>query len=137
MDQKTSDGKKEYKTTDGKVRDSRSTTLVNVKVKYLRPRGYHSFMEWSRDPNHVYIGRNMSCYIPGARGSMWRNPFSAKKYGRRECIEMYEKELRSNEFLMSRLGKLKGKELGCWCAPEPCHGDVLLKLINELNERGE
>ena len=25
---------------------------------------------------------------------------------------------------------MKGKNLGCWCNPEPCHGDVLLELID-------
>jgi hypothetical protein len=23
------------------------------------------------------------------------------------------------------IGQLRGKALGCWCASEPCHGDVL------------
>jgi len=26
---------------------------------------------------------------------------------------------------------MKGKNLGCWCFPEPCHGNVLLELIDE------
>jgi len=25
---------------------------------------------------------------------------------------------------------MKGKNIGCWCFPEPCHGDVLLELID-------
>jgi hypothetical protein len=35
---------------------------------------------------------------------------------------------------MARLPELKGKSLGCWHR-EPrkgCHGDVLVKLVNEL-----
>ena len=27
--------------------------------------------------------------------------------------------------------ELRGKTLGCWCAPKPCHGDVLLEIANE------
>jgi hypothetical protein len=27
--------------------------------------------------------------------------------------------------LLAKLPELRGKALGCWCAPEPCHGDVL------------
>ncbi|GAG87489.1 unnamed protein product, partial [marine sediment metagenome] len=26
--------------------------------------------------------------------------------------------------------ELKGKDLVCWCAPLPCHADVLLELAN-------
>lgn len=26
------------------------------------------------------------------------------------------------------LPELAGKTLGCWCAPRPCHGDVLVRL---------
>ena len=28
-------------------------------------------------------------------------------------------------------GRLKGKDLACWCAPELCHGEVLLEMANE------
>ena len=27
--------------------------------------------------------------------------------------------------------ELEGKELGCWCKPSPCHGDILIKLLKE------
>ena len=27
--------------------------------------------------------------------------------------------------------ELEGKELGCWCKPSPCHGDILIKLFKE------
>jgi hypothetical protein len=29
------------------------------------------------------------------------------------------------------LPTLKGKSLGCWCAPESCHAEVLWRLANE------
>jgi len=32
--------------------------------------------------------------------------------------------------LMAALPELRGKDLVCWCAPEPCHADVLLELAN-------
>ena len=34
---------------------------------------------------------------------------------------------------MKRLPELKGKSLGCWCKPEACHGDVLVRLLAEYN----
>ena len=27
--------------------------------------------------------------------------------------------------------ELEGKEIGCWCKPSPCHGDILIKLFKE------
>lgn len=30
---------------------------------------------------------------------------------------------------------LRGKSLGCWCHPDPCHAHVLVRLIDELEER--
>jgi hypothetical protein len=32
---------------------------------------------------------------------------------------------------MGALHDLRGLDLVCWCAPLPCHGDVLLRLANE------
>lgn len=36
-------------------------------------------------------------------------------------------------FISIPQGELRGKVLGCWCAPKMCHGDVLA----ELAERAE
>jgi hypothetical protein len=30
------------------------------------------------------------------------------------------------------LKKLKNKVLGCWCYPEKCHGDILIKILEEI-----
>ena len=32
----------------------------------------------------------------------------------------------------NELKAMKGKNLGCWCKPEACHGDILLDIINKL-----
>ena len=31
--------------------------------------------------------------------------------------------------LHADLERLRGRTLGCWCAPEPCHADVLVGVI--------
>ena len=31
---------------------------------------------------------------------------------------------------MAALPELRSKDLVCWCAPKPCHADVLLELAN-------
>jgi len=39
--------------------------------------------------------------------------------------------MRSNKELLNSLHEIEGKNLGCWCYPEKCHGNVLIKLIEE------
>jgi hypothetical protein len=107
------------------------TSVINVRKKELRKIGYSDFKDWSSRENHVYIGRNMSFYVPGTLKSKWANPFSVKKYGRDKCLQMYEEYVRSIPELFSSLQELQGKVLGCWCHPEPCHGDILVKLLRE------
>ena len=68
-----------------------------------------------------------------ARPSKWGNPFVIGKDGTRsEVIQKYEIWLRNNPALMSEILELDGKVLGCWCKPKSCHGDVIVKIINEL-----
>ena len=72
--------------------------------------------------NAVYVGRP----------SVWGNPFVIGKDGSRaEVIEKYETWLMSQPQLLSKLHELRGKNLVCWCAPQACHGDVLLRLANK------
>jgi Domain of unknown function (DUF4326) len=69
----------------------------------------------------VYIGRP----------SAWGNPFAIGSNGDRNAVvEKYETYLLGRPDLMSRLIELRGKVLGCWCAPAVCHGDVLAKYAN-------
>lgn len=74
-------------------------------------------------PNVVYIGRP----------SIWGNPFFIGEHGdRKEVIERYREYILRRPDLLAQLPNLKGKDLVCWCAPLPCHGDVLLELVEEL-----
>lgn len=70
----------------------------------------------------IYIGR------PGK----WGNPFHVLTDGtREEVVAKYERWIQQQPHLMKDLHELRGKVLGCWCAPKPCHGDVLVRLVNE------
>ena len=109
-------------------------SVVNVSVKSLRPQ-YENLKTWLEDPNHVYIGRHLP-YVEGANKSKWANPFSVKKYGRDNCLEMYEAYIRKYTDLWNDLGELNNKILGCWCYPQGCHGDILIKLLEEKNKIG-
>lgn len=82
----------------------------------------------------IYIGRP----------SLWGNPFShlqgtLAQYqvpSRDAAIQAYEtwirERLQKEPGLQAELLNLHGKILICWCKPLACHGDVLLKLIEEL-----
>jgi len=75
------------------------------------------------EPYDVYIGR----------GSKWGNPFVVGTNGNRaRVIKFYEKWIRKQPHLLAALHELEGKRLGCFCKPKACHGDVLVKLIEEM-----
>lgn len=116
------------------------TTCVNVKVKYIKPE-YHTLYDWMKNPEHEYIGRADIVFveIDGKKerypktSSKWANPFKVKKEGRDKCLKLYENWIREKieKEGTEELKKLKNKVLGCWCKPEKCHGDILIKILNE------
>lgn len=72
------------------------------------------------------------------RKTKWGNPFIIGKDGTRdEVIKQFECWVVEQEHLMSSLGELKGKRLGCWCKPGRCHGDVLARLADEFKDPKE
>ena len=78
----------------------------------------------------VYIGHaNPRRGLPQ---SPYANPFKVGKDGtREECIEKYRTWLLSKPDLVERARReLRGKVLGCWCAPKPSHGDVLVEVVD-------
>lgn len=78
-----------------------------------------------RERYDVYIGRP----------SKWGNPFIVGRDGsREECIALYGEYITHNPELISSLGELEGKILGCWCHPKACHGDVLIELLRKRHE---
>lgn len=79
-----------------------------------------------KDPFDVYIGR------PGRRQeSIYGNPYMISTGQNREAvISWFEDDLLTStepRFAEMRrhLHMLRGKTLGCFCAPSACHGDVL------------
>lgn len=74
------------------------------------------------------------------RSSKWGNPFRIGADGNRtEVIEKYRHflwaQMSSDEFRESMLAELDGKDLVCWCAPAPCHGDVLVRAVAWLKQQ--
>ncbi len=74
-----------------------------------------------REPCDIYIGR----------GGRWGNRFVIGKDGTRaEVIDKYRAWIMTQPELLKLLPSLRGKRLGCWCAPKPCHGDILAELAD-------
>jgi len=93
-----------------------------------KPRVVHC----QRERYDVYIGRP----------SKWGNPYSHisdtlakfKVDSREEAIKAYRDWINQPEQAWLKKDakeELRGKVLGCWCYPRPCHGDVLLEIANE------
>ena len=77
-------------------------------------------------PYDVFIGRP----------SKWGNPFKINRDGtREEVIEKYRRYILRQPALLHDLPELRGKRLGCYCKPLPCHGDVLVGLVREIDEK--
>lgn len=93
-----------------------------------------SVVHCRRAPFDVYIGRP----------SKWGNPYSHlpdtlarfRTESRQEALEKYEAYIRSSPELIAALVEIRGKTLGCWCHPKPCHGSILLRLAEEYHGFG-
>lgn len=80
------------------------------------------------------------CDVYIGRGSKWGNPFSHLPNckaaflvkTREAAIEAYRKWIKTQPQLLASLHELKGKRLGCYCDPLPCHGHVLAELADEV-----
>ena len=48
------------------------------------------------------------------------------------CYKKYlSKRLEEKDFIQEFL-KLKGKTIGCFCKPKPCHLDIIVEVLNEF-----
>ena len=100
-------------------------TIINIRKKNLNKLGYCDLEDWLSENDNLYIGR-YNHYVSGAIKSKWSNPYSVKKYGISRCLELYEEHIVNT--LWNDIEELEGMTLGCWCKPNLCHGDILIKL---------
>ncbi|CUR44299.1 hypothetical protein VCM_00080 [Pseudomonas phage VCM] len=89
------------------------------------------------DADIVYIGR----------GSEWGNPFSHKDGTKAivqvktvaEAIQEYRKwlwfQIKSGIVTIDMLKALDGKRLACYCAPNPCHGNIIKQAVRWAKEQ--
>ena len=78
----------------------------------------------------VYVGR-AGLGFSGYFGS----PYRLHKDGdRKKIVGLYRKyfhnRLATDEEFRNRVNGLKGARLGCYCAPKPCHADIIAAYLN-------
>lgn len=91
------------------------TTVVNIK----------------KDLFDVYIGRQGR-----GRSGYFGNPFRiGPGFSREDSINKFQKyfanRLDTDPEFKQRVLDLKDKRLGCFCSPQPCHGDVIADWLNK------
>jgi hypothetical protein len=126
------------------------TRVQNVKVKYIRRDFGNPDMnlkDWMALPQNVYVGRKKVVFVPSENGGKERwppqdsplaNPYKVGRDGtREEVIALYRDHLLAQIaqgiVRIDTLKSLKGKNLGCWCAPEPYHADVIAEIVERMD----
>lgn len=76
------------------------------------------------EPYDVYIGR----------GSPFGNSYVIGKHGNREQViakyrAWFLDKVSNDQAFRSKVMALRGKRLGCFCKPLPCHGDVIVQYL--------
>jgi hypothetical protein len=86
------------------------------------------------DPGYadvVYVGRALRRGGWDLPASPLANPFRPGPDGTRaEVMARYREYLLGRPELLALLPGLRGRRLGCWCAPEPCHAQVIAGLAD-------
>lgn len=86
------------------------------------------------DQNYLYIGRANKKL--GLKKSPLANPFPEWKHGREEAIQLYRHWLynhMNDPIVRTELNKItEDTILLCYCSPKPCHGDIVIRCVNYL-----
>jgi len=88
------------------------TTVVNLRDKPARP------------------------YCRIDRVTIYGNPFVIGPDGDREQVlrsyaVYFEDRIQRDARFRAAVLALKGKRLACWCAPEMCHGDIIVEWLQQ------
>lgn len=77
----------------------------------------------------VYIGRAGHGY-DGYFGNPFNGPYRALNIA--EFRLWFLKRVETDSVFRTRVLELRGKRLGCFCAPKPCHGNVIVDWLTAL-----
>jgi hypothetical protein len=97
------------------------TTVVNLK-------GHRDDPDFA---DVVYVGRAMHRGGWNLAASPLANPFRPGPDGsREEVMAAYREYLLARPDLLALVPALRGRRLGCWCLPLPCHAEILAELAD-------
>jgi hypothetical protein len=82
----------------------------------------------------VYIGR-----AGHGQDGYFGNPFVLGKDGnRKEVLEKYKvyfyNRIKNDPEFKSRIERLAGLTLGCFCVPLKCHGHIIIEYLNSIKK---
>lgn len=111
---------------DVKKEDATITTRDKKLIEELKA-GKTVVVNQRTDLYAIKWAEDHGLYLRADRYSDWGNPFEMGKDGDRDevCDNYKAHYLPFKPSLLKRINTLKGKALGCWCAPERCHCDEL------------
>lgn len=85
--------------------------------------------EWSAD-GAIYVGRPTKF---GNRHVIGYCKHCRRIHNRADAIQEFRNDLNNDPKLRAAVEReLVGQDLVCWCAPLPCHADVLLEVANSV-----
>lgn len=86
-----------------------------------------------KEPYDVYVGR-----AGKGQDGFWGNPFPLEKGADRWDLlrkfegESFKERLYEEKGFKERLEELRGKRLGCFCAPKICHAEVYVEYLEGM-----
>jgi hypothetical protein len=91
---------------------------------------------------NIALGHRYDVYIGRAgkgHDGYFGNPFRLTQgESRGSTLEKYKSyffnRLETDPEFKRRIHELKGKTLGCFCKPHPCHGDIIAAYLDSLEE---
>lgn len=105
---------------------------MTTRVVNIRSRDWQAVPEAERE----YIGRvhprlKKLGLTAGQFGNQYRISAKVPRERAIELYELHQRQLcRMIPYHIDEIRALRGKTLICWCAPLPCHGDVLARLAD-------
>jgi len=87
-----------------------------------------------KDGYDVYLGR-----AGKGHDGYFGNPFVIGEHGSRTDViekfkEYFYRRIATDEEFKRRVLELKGKRLGCFCAPQKCHGDIIVEFLESKDD---
>ncbi len=99
---------------------------VDADFKTLQSEGRAVFIaRWSPTHGRSKWGNPSELRLKAAQHPDWDEATV-----RQVVHDEYRQWLLTQPDLLADIEELRGRALGCYCAPKPCHGDVLVELLN-------